>query len=105
MDTDHGRRVASEDHWALVERILAARRSEPRLEPTLQPLQPAALSSQLPPVTIPAYRALPESVLTQYAGDYDLGRGPTNLGDYKLSHDAALRVFLFDKSRIFTCPV
>jgi hypothetical protein len=104
VDTDHGRRVASEDHWALVESILAARRAEPKPEPDLQPLQPTRLSSQLPPVTIPVYRALPESVLTQYLGDYDLDPGTTNLGVYKLNHAAALRVYLFDKKPYIHLP-
>ena len=48
-DTDHGRRVEGEDHWPLVESVLAARRSEPKPEPDLRPLQTAALASQLHP--------------------------------------------------------
>jgi hypothetical protein len=62
-DTDHGRRVEGADHWALVESILAARRTEPKPKPDLRPLQPTVLSSQLPRVTVPGYRSGPESVL------------------------------------------
>jgi CubicO group peptidase (beta-lactamase class C family) len=103
-DTDHGRRVKSEDHWALVESILAARRSEPKPRPDLRPLQPTVLSSQLPPATIPEYRALPESVLHQYLGDYELGPGATYLGEYKLTPGATVRVFLFDKKPYVHLP-
>jgi CubicO group peptidase (beta-lactamase class C family) len=99
-DTDHGRRVDDEDQWRLVESVLAARRTEPktetRPEPDLRPLQPTVLSSQLPPATIPEYRALPESVLNQYLGDYELESGPTSLRELKLTPGATVRVFLFD---------
>jgi CubicO group peptidase (beta-lactamase class C family) len=95
-DTDHRRRVDSEDHWRLVESILAARRTEPKPKPDLRPLQPAALSSQLPPVAVPQYRALPESVLEQYSGDYQPGSGGARLSGYKLTPGAPVRVFLFE---------
>ena len=36
-DTDHGRTIDSEDHWKLVESILAARRTEPEPKPDLRP--------------------------------------------------------------------
>ena len=72
-DTDHGRTIDSKDQWELVESVLAARRSEPDPKPDLGPLQPTTLSSQLPPATIPAYRALPASLLDDYLGDYKLG--------------------------------
>jgi CubicO group peptidase (beta-lactamase class C family) len=65
-DTDHDRRVDGVDHWALMESVLAARRTEPEPNPDLRPLQPIVLSSQLPPATIPEYRALAESVLDDY---------------------------------------
>jgi CubicO group peptidase (beta-lactamase class C family) len=101
-DTDHGRTVESEDQWKLVESILAARRSEPKPEPDrrtlqLRPLQPTALASQLPPITIPEDRALPENVVNQYLGDYELGPAPARLGEIKLTPGATVRVFLFDE--------
>jgi hypothetical protein len=65
-DTDHGRRIDGEDHWGLVESVLAARRSEPDPKPDLRLLQPTVLASQLPPATMPKYRALPEPVLDDY---------------------------------------
>ena len=52
-DTDNGRTIGSEDHWKLVESIVAARRREPQPNPGLRALRPAALASQLPPAPIP----------------------------------------------------
>jgi CubicO group peptidase (beta-lactamase class C family) len=103
-DTDHGRRVDGEDHWRLVESVLAARRTEPKPRPDLRPLQPTVLSSQLPPATIPEYRALPESVLDHYLGDYELSPGTTSLGEYKLTPGATVRVFLFDEKPYVHLP-
>ncbi len=95
-DTDHGREVDGGDHWRLVESVLAARRTEQKPMPDLRPLQPTVLSSQLPPVSVPEYRALGESVLDRYLGDYELGSGTTDLGEYKLIPGSTVRVFLFD---------
>ena len=96
-DTDHGQRVDGVEHWRLVESVLAARRTESKPKPDLRPLQPTALSSQLPPATIPEYRALPAGVLQPYLGDYELAPGATQLGRYKLTPGAMIRVFLFDE--------
>ena len=95
-DTDHGRTVASQDQWTLVESILAARRAEPEREPKLRHLRATALKTQAPAVVIPKYRALAESILKPYAGDYVPGPGGTSLGGYKLTAGAAVRVFLFE---------
>jgi CubicO group peptidase (beta-lactamase class C family) len=95
-DTDHGRRVDGEEHWRLVERVLAARRTDPEPKPDLVPLEPMILSSQLPPAAIPEYRALADGELASYLGDYELGPGSTNLGDYKLTPGAMVRAYLFD---------
>ena len=95
-DTDHDRTVESVDQWALMESILAARRTEPKPEPDLGPLRPVVLSTQLPPATIPRYRALPKNVLRQYLGDYELDPNSTRLGKFKLTPDGPVRVFLFD---------
>jgi CubicO group peptidase (beta-lactamase class C family) len=103
-DTDHGRTIESEDHWKLVEGILAARRTEPEPRPDLGPLQPTTLSTQLPPVTIPEYRALPASLMDDYLGDYELGRGATDLGSYRLTPAATVRVFLFDEKPYIHLP-
>jgi CubicO group peptidase (beta-lactamase class C family) len=99
-DTDHGRRVDGTDHWALVESILAARRTKPKLEADLRlrPLQPTVLSSQLPPAIIPEDRALADSDVNHYLGEYGLkpGAGAARLGAYTLTPGATVRVFLFD---------
>ena len=88
-----------------MESVLAARRSEPEPKPDLRPLQPTTLSSQLPPVTIPKYRALPKSVLDDYLGDYELAPGATtDLGAYKLTPGATVRVFLFDEKPYIHLP-
>ena len=87
-DTDQGRRVDGEAHWGLVESLLEARRTQPKPKPDLRPLRPTVLSSQLPPAIIPEYRALPESFLDSYLGDYD--------GEYKLTPGGTVGVFLFD---------
>jgi CubicO group peptidase (beta-lactamase class C family) len=103
-DTDHDRSVASEDHWALVESIVAARRTEPKPNPDLGPLQPAVLSTQLPPATIPQYRALPKSVLEQYVGDYELELGAARLGKFKVTAGEPLRVFIFEEKPYLHLP-
>jgi CubicO group peptidase (beta-lactamase class C family) len=111
-DTDHRRNVDGQDHWRLVESILGARRNELTPTPTappkpkldLRPVQSTVLSSQLPPAIIPEYRALPESVLDDYPGDYELGPGATNIGGYKLTPGAPVRVFLFDEKPYVHLP-
>ena len=102
----HGPRpeVAGEDHWALVESILAARRTEPKSSPIYARSQSTALSSQLPPVAIPQYRALPESVVDDYFGDYELATGATKLGEYKLTPGGTVRIFLFDEKPYIHLP-
>jgi CubicO group peptidase (beta-lactamase class C family) len=103
-DTDHGRRVDGEDHWALVESIMAARRTEPQPEPDLSALRSSALASQLPPAAIPEYRALAEDIVDDYLGDYQPARGATSLGEYKLTPGAPVRVFLFDDNPYVHLP-
>ena len=103
-DTDHGRTIDADDHWGLVESILAARRSGQNSEADLRPLRPTTLSSQLPPATMPKYRALPKSVLDDYLGDYELAAGATDLGEYKLTPGASVRVFLFDEKPYLHLP-
>jgi CubicO group peptidase (beta-lactamase class C family) len=103
-DTDHDRSVASENHWALVESIVAARRTEPKPNPDLGPLQPAVLSTQLPPAPIPQYRALPKSVLEHYVGDYVPDPGAMRLGRFRLAAGAPVRVFLFEEKPYVHLP-
>jgi len=102
-DTDHGRRVGGEDHWALVESVLAARRSEPAAAPDLHSLRPAVLSSQLPPADIPEYRA-PADGVNSYLGEYELSRGPASLGEYTLAPGAPIRVYQFDDKPFLHLP-
>jgi hypothetical protein len=97
-------KISSEDHWRLVESILAARRSEPRGDPDLRPLEATALSSRLPPLAIPRYRALPESVLDDHLGDCQLAPGVTNLGGYRLTPGGTIRIFLFDEKPYIHLP-
>jgi CubicO group peptidase (beta-lactamase class C family) len=106
-DTDHFRSVSSEDHWKLVESVLAARgepvaRQEAR--PKLTPLRPMALSSQLPPPTIPQYRALPASAVNHYLGDYAVPPGPAELVGRKLTPGGTIRVFIFDQKPYVHLP-
>ena len=103
-DTDHSRTIESEDHWALVESILAARRTEAESDPELGPLQPAPLSSQLPPVPIPEYRALPASLMDDYLGDYKLDPGAPRIGQYRLTPAGTVRAFLFDEKPYIHLP-
>lgn len=106
-DTDHARRVGNEEHWKLVESILAARQDEaafpPATRPELTPLQPIALSSQLPPPTLPTYRDLPTSAVNDYLGDYAAPPGPTELVGRKLTPGGTIKVFLFDRKRTCIC--
>jgi CubicO group peptidase (beta-lactamase class C family) len=103
-DTDHGRRIRSEDHWALLESLVAARRSEPERSPDLRALQSTALPSQLPPAVIPEYRVLPTPVLDDYLGNYILAPGATDLGNYELTPAGTVRVLLFDDKPYIHLP-
>lgn len=103
-DTDNGRTVGSDDHWKLVESILAARRGEPQPDPELHALRPTALSSQLPPIPIPNYRALSPSTLNEYLGDYKLSPGAAQLAGRKLTPGGTVRVFLFDEKPYMHLP-
>ena len=47
-DTDHGRKVAGRDAWHIVELVLEARTGKANPHPTLVPMAPRALASQLP---------------------------------------------------------
>jgi CubicO group peptidase (beta-lactamase class C family) len=103
-DTDHGRSVESDDHWKLVESIVAARRGEPGPTPALRALEPTPLASQLPPVAIPEYRALPASLVDDYLGDYEPSPGANELVGRKLTPGASLRVFLFTEKPYLHLP-
>jgi CubicO group peptidase (beta-lactamase class C family) len=103
-DTDNGRTILSEDHWKLVESILAARRREPQANPELRALRPAALSSQLPAAPIPEYRALSQSALDDYLGEYRLSPGAAQLAGRKLTSGGTVRVFLFDEKPYMHLP-
>lgn len=94
-DTDHDRDIDSQDHWQLVESILAARRGDPASNPALEPLTPSTLRSQLPPVVMPEYRPLDASVVNAYLGEYRID-GAARLGEYQLTTGGTVRVFLFD---------
>lgn len=83
-DTDHGEGVRGQEVWSLVERIVAARTGEPAGELVLEPLDPVPFASQRPTPEIPAYRALPESVVEDY------------LGAYRVSPEVEIRVFRFE---------
>lgn len=103
-DTDHSRSVSGEDHWALVESILAARRTGQRSKPDLRPFEPTVFSSQLPAITIPEYRALPNGVLDDYLGNYKLDSGATSLGKFKLTSGASVRVLPFNDKPYLHLP-
>jgi hypothetical protein len=107
-DTDHSRSVGSEKHWKLVESILAARQSEaaipPATRPELTPLRPIALSSQLSPPTLPVYRDLPASTVSDYLGDYAVPHGPTEFVGRKLTPGGTIKVFLFDRKPYMHLP-
>lgn len=102
-DTDHDRNVDSVDHWQLVESILAARNGEPASNPVLRLLAPSGLRSQLPPATTPEYRALAAPVVQSYLGDYRI-EGAAKLGEYLLTPDGTVRVFLFDDKPFVHLP-
>jgi CubicO group peptidase (beta-lactamase class C family) len=103
-DTDHARRVDGENQWRLVEAIVAARRSEPASQPELRAMQPTALSSQLPPAAIPEPLPVDAGSLKGHLGDYSLARDSTALGEYELSEDGAVRVYLFEEKPFVHLP-
>jgi CubicO group peptidase (beta-lactamase class C family) len=103
-DTDHGRSIEIDDHWRLVESILAARRGAPESKPDLRALQPAPLSSQLPPIAIPEYRPLARTLLDQYAGDYKLPPDTGVFAGRKLTPGGTVQVFFFDDKPYIHLP-
>jgi CubicO group peptidase (beta-lactamase class C family) len=107
-DTDHFRSVSNEDHWKLVESVLAARLGEPLDGPgvrhELTPLRPLPLSSQLPPSKIPVYRDLPAPVVNEYLGNFAVPPAPTELLGRKLTPGGTVRVFLFDRKPYIHVP-
>ena len=103
-DTDRGRSIESEDHWRLVESVVAARRGAPESDADLRALQPTPLSSQLPPITIPEYRVLARPVLDDYLGDYKLPPDAGAFAGHKLSPGGTVRVFLFDEKPYIHLP-
>jgi len=103
-DTDHRRTIESGDHWRLVESVLAARRDAPESNADLRTLEPTPLSSQLPPVTIPEYRALGRLLLDDYLGDYKLPPDAGNFAGRKLTPGGTVRVFLFDEKPYIHLP-
>jgi CubicO group peptidase (beta-lactamase class C family) len=103
-DTDHGRRVDGEEQWRLVESIVAARQFEPSREPELRPMQPAVLTSQLPPATIPGSRAIAVGAVADYLGDFALDPGATDLGEYALTERGTVRVYVFEEKLFVHLP-
>jgi CubicO group peptidase (beta-lactamase class C family) len=103
-DTDHGRRVEGDDHWELVESILAARRSPPGPVPSRKPLQPTQLSSQLPPIHLPATRTTDRAMVEPWLGDYELNRESTRLGGYTLSQGGVVRIFMVENKSFVHLP-
>jgi len=78
--------------------------ARPEVRPELTPLQTLALSSQLPPPTIPEYRDLPAAAVNDYLGDYAVPPGPPELVGRKLTPGGAIRVFIFDRKPYVHLP-
>ncbi|MFW6078259.1 MAG: serine hydrolase domain-containing protein [Gemmatimonadota bacterium] len=91
-DTDHGVAVAGPAVWTLVERILAARESEPSAEPSLVALRPTPLASQSPAPEPERFLELSPEALEPYIGEYESAPG------------AVARVFMFDGSPYIHVP-
>jgi CubicO group peptidase (beta-lactamase class C family) len=83
-DTDHGREIAGRDAWAIADGIVAAMTGEGEADPSLVPLDPSPFSSQMPPYDWPEPMAVGQSRIEEY------------MGRYRLSEDAAIRVFTFN---------
>lgn len=103
-DTDHAHAISSEDHWTLVESILAARAGRAAGQSGTPRLGPTALTSQLPAAPIPEYRALARSALDDYLGDYKLSPGAAQLAGRRLTSGGTVRVFLFDDKPYLHLP-
>lgn len=91
-DTDNGREVSGRDAWTIAERILAARQGEPASTPTLATLRPVPFASQAPEVPRTRYVTLDTALLSAYAGEYEL------------SPDLAIRVFVHAGRLFATFP-
>jgi CubicO group peptidase (beta-lactamase class C family) len=74
-DTDNGRPVGGGRAWAIVARIVDARRGEAHADPPLEPVRPVPFESQLPPYQAPETVALPDHILDDYYGEYRLAPG------------------------------
>ena len=94
-DTDHARTVDGSDHWALVERIVAARRRDPDAEAALRPLQPTPFVSQLPAATPPERAPHGPTAVDAYMGAYEIGQTTTAIAGRALTPGGSIRVFLF----------
>ncbi|HUP63868.1 MAG TPA: serine hydrolase [Thermoanaerobaculia bacterium] len=87
-DTDHGRGVSGGAIWTTVDRVLAARRSEPSASAALVALDPVPLANQLPELEWPEPLDVDRATLESLAGSYEFGPGMVG------------RVFIYD-GRLF----
>jgi CubicO group peptidase (beta-lactamase class C family) len=76
-DTDQGRPVSDGDVWAIIDKIIGARRDAPAKRPALAALRAESFASQQPAVEIPAAIALDAQTMSALAGDYELRPGVT----------------------------
>lgn len=74
-DTDNSRPISGRDAWTIAAGIAGAKRGVPEPDPELATLSPVPFESQAPPYDWPAVIALPDTVLADYYGEYQLAPG------------------------------
>lgn len=91
-DTDNGVSVGGGSIWAMVERIVTARRAPPSAHPRLEPLTPEPFQSQLPSPPTPTTVRLDQSARTHVTGEYSM------------TADATIRVFEHEQRLFVNVP-
>jgi CubicO group peptidase (beta-lactamase class C family) len=93
-DTDHGRNVGGSQIWALVEQLASARDGVAVARPSLRPMQPLPLASQLPAPDVPTFVTLDATAVQRLVGEYDIVGQP----------GAAARVFTEGRRLFMSVP-
>lgn len=74
-DTDNSRHISGRDAWTIAAGIAGAKRGVSEPDPELAMVSPVPFESQAPTYRWPEAIALPDTVLTDYYGEYRLAPG------------------------------
>ena len=90
-DTDHGRSVSGRQVWTMLDRVLGAKRGEPKANASFQPLTATRFESQLPPFQWPRAIELTQQDRDALVGKYEFRPG---LAGEIFVHEGALFAFM-----------